>query len=194
MLQVRQDLLKEELAQFVSEDVLQRAFLRANVKSQIEVHIGQVIRQVLGLGVDEFSVEVKPVKVRREVDGQEVEVIDGYTWSVVAWHPDLGEIGIKGSIDATQTFGQSAQTQTQAQSAQSDSSGKRSNWSAVLDLARKYGVEVKPYEASKVSWYVGQILTRIAQHNPSAKNDPTFQSLLAQWRQSKPQNAPDAKV
>jgi hypothetical protein len=191
MLQVRQDLLQEELAQFVNEDVLHRAFQRASVKAQIESQVGQVIRQVLGLGVDEFRVEVKPVKVKREVDGQEVEVIDGYTWSVVAWHPDFGEIGIKGSIDATQTFGQSAQTQTQAQS---DSSGKKSSWSSVLDLARKYGVEVKPYEASKVSWYVGQILTRIAQHNPSAKNDPTFQQLLVQWRQSKPQNAPDAKV
>ena len=191
MLQVRQDLLQEELAQFVSEDVLQRAFQRANVKSSIEVQIGQAVRQVLGLGVDEFSVEVKPVKVRREVDGQEVEVIDGYTWTVVAWHPELGEIAIKGSVDATQTFVASAQTQTQAQS---DSSGKKSNWSQVLDIARKYGVEVKQYEASKISWYVGQVLTRIAQHNPAAKNDPTFQQLLAQWRQSKPQNAPDAKV
>jgi hypothetical protein len=191
MLQVRQDLLQEELAQFVSEDVLQRAFQRANVKSSIEVQVGQVVRQVLGLGVDEFRLEVKPVKVRREVDGQEVEVIDGYTWTVVAWHPELGEVSIKGNIDATQTFVASAQTQTQAQS---DSSGKKSNWASVIDLAKKYGVEVKQYEASKISWYVGQVLTRIAQHNPAAKNDPMFQSLLAQWRQAKPQNAPDAKV
>jgi len=191
MLQVRQDLLQEELAQFVSEDVLQRAFQRANVKSSIEVQVGQVIKQVLGLGVDEFRVEVKPVKVKREVDGQEVEVIDGYTWTVVAWHPELGEVSIKGSVDATQTFVASAQS---AQ-AQSDSSGRRrSNWSAVTELARRYGVEVKKYEEGKESWYAGAILNRIAQAHPEAKNDPQWQSLAQAWMAQKPSNAPSVKL
>ena len=194
MLQVRQDLLQEELAQFVSEDVLQRAFQRANVKSQIESVVVSAIRQILGQGVDSVHIQVEPVKSVREVDGRQEEVIEQFQWMVSAVHHELGELMMMGKIDATLTVGQSAQSAQSEQSAQSAQSGRRSNWAKVLELANRYGIEVRQYEREKLSWYVGVILSRIAKQRPEAQNDVEWQQLAQAWLAEKPQAAPGIKV
>jgi uncharacterized alkaline shock family protein YloU len=189
MLQVRQDLLQEELSGIVPEDIYQRAVRRANLKSQLESIVSSAIRQVLGLGVDGVQIRVEPVRSVREINGKEEEVIEAFQWALTAIHPELGEIAMAGKIDAVQTS-QVGQAQTSESSASSVNSGRRSNWSAVLDLAAKYGVEVREYERQKVSWYVGTILSRIAKQNPAAKNDAQWQELAQAWLANKPANAP----
>jgi hypothetical protein len=196
MMQVRQDLLQEELAGIVPEDIYQRAVRRANLKSQLESIVSSAIRQVLGLGVDSVQIHVEPVRSVREVNGKEEEVIEAFQWALTAIHPELGEIAMTGKIDAVQTS-QVAQAQTSASSgssASSGNSGRRSNWAKVLELAGRYGVEVRQYERDKLSWYVGVILSRIAKHHPEAQNDPQWQQLASSWLAEKPANAPGIKV
>ena len=192
MLQVREDLLKEELAGLVPEDLYRRAVQRANLKAAIEGIVVSAIRQILGQGVDAIEVRVEPVRLIREVNGKEEEVVEAFEWFVQAQHFELGELMLTGRIDATQTqpVGQTSPTQAQT----SGSSSKRSNWASVLDLAAKYGVEVREYERQKVSWYVGTILSRIAKQNPAAQNDVEWQQLAQAWLQEKPANAPGIKV
>jgi hypothetical protein len=189
MLQVREDLLREELSGLVPEDLYQKAVRRANLKAAIESVVLSAIRQILGQGVDSLEVRVEPVRVVREVNGKEEEVIEAFQWFVQAQHYELGEIAMMGKIDAVQTVPQVAQT-----SESSASSGKRSNWASVLDLAAKYGVEVREYERQKVSWYVGVILSRIAKQHPEAQNDAEWQKLAQSWIAEKPANAPGIKV
>jgi hypothetical protein len=174
----------------VPDDIYQRAVRRANLKGQIEGIVVSAIRQILGQGVDAIEVRVEPVRSIREVNGRQEEIVEAFQWFVQAQHFELGEIVLTGKIDAVQTV----PAQTSASSASSASSGKRSNWSAVLDLAAKYGVEVRDYERSKLSWYVGTILSRIAKANPAAQNDPEWQSLAQAWMSQKPQNAPSVKL
>jgi hypothetical protein len=193
MLQVRQDLLKEELAGMLPEDVYERAVRRANLKGQIEGIVSSAIRQVLGLGVDGVQIHVEPVRSVREINGKEEEVIEAFQWALTAIHPELGEIAMMGKIDAVQTVQPVQQTSAQT-SESSSSSGKRSNWAKVLELAGRYGVEVRQYEREKLSWYVGVILSRIAKTHPAAQNDPEWQQLAQAWLQEKPQNAPGIKV
>jgi hypothetical protein len=192
MMQVRQDLLQEELAGIVPEDIYQRAVRRANLKSQLESIVSSAIRQALGLGVDGVQIHVEPVRSVREINGKEEEVIEAFQWALTAIHPELGEIAMTGKIDAVQTV-QPVQ-QTSASSGNSGNSGKKSNWASVLDLAQRFGVEVRDYERQKVSWYVGVILSRIAKHRPEAQQDADWQRLAQAWLQEKPQNAPGIKV
>jgi hypothetical protein len=189
MLQVREDLLREELSGLVPEDLYAKAVRRANLKASIEGIVSSAIRQILGQGVDSLEVRVEPVRVVREVNGKEEEVVEAFQWLVQAQHYELGEIVMSGKIDAVQTVAQVAQT-----SESSSSSGKRSNWAKVLELAGRYGVEVRQYEREKLSWYVGVILSRIAKTHPAAQNDPEWQQLAQAWLQEKPQNAPGIKV
>jgi hypothetical protein len=190
MLQVREDLLREELSGLIPEDLYAKAVKRANLKASIEGIVVSAIRQILGQGVDAFEVRVEPIRAVRLVNDKEEEIVDAFQWRVQAQHYELGEIVISGKIDAVQTS-QVGQAQT---SASSVNSGRRSNWSAVLNLAAKYGVEVREYERQKVSWYVGTILSRIAKTHPAAQNDPEWQQLAQAWLQEKPQNAPGIKV
>jgi hypothetical protein len=193
MLQVRQDLLQEELSGIVPEDIYQRAVRRANLKSQLESIVSSAIRQVLGLGVDGVQIHVEPVRSVREINGKEEEVIEAFQWALTAIHPELGEIAMMGKIDAVQTVQPVAQTSAQT-SESSSSSGKRSNWAKVLELAGRYGVEVRQYEREKLSWYVGVILSRIAKTRPESQQDADWQRLAQAWLQEKPQNAPGIKV
>jgi hypothetical protein len=183
--------LREELAGVVPDDIYQRAVRRANLKGQIEGIVVSAIRQILGQGVDSVQVQVEPVKSVREVNGKEEEVIEQFQWMVSAVHPELGELMMMGKIDAVQTVGQTSPTQTQT----SGSSGnRRSNWAKVLELANRYGIEVRQYEREKLSWYVGVILSRIAKQRPEAQQDVEWQQLAQAWLAEKPQNAPGIKV
>jgi hypothetical protein len=119
-------------------------------------------------------------------------VIESFQWALTAIHPELGELVMTGKIDAVQTVAQVAQTSES--SASSASSGRRSNWAKVLELAGRYGVEVRQYEREKLSWYVGVILSRIAKTYPAAQNDPEWQQLASAWLAEKPANAPGIKV
>jgi hypothetical protein len=94
-----------------------------------------------------------------------------------------------GKIDAVQTV-----QPVQPVQSQSGSSGRRSNWAKVLELANRYGVEVRQYEREKLSWYVGTILSRIAKAHPAAQNDEEWLQLASAWLAEKPQNAPGIKV
>jgi hypothetical protein len=148
---------------------------------------------VLGLGVDGVQIHVEPVRSVREINGKEEEVIEAFQWALTAIHPELGEIAMMGKIDAVQTVQPVAQTSAQT-SESSSSSGKRSNWAKVLELAGRYGVEVRQYEREKLSWYVGVILSRIAKTRPESQQDADWQRLAQAWLQEKPQNAPGIKV
>jgi hypothetical protein len=159
------------------------------LKGQIESVVVSAIRQVLSLGVDSVQVQVEPIRAIREVNGKEEEVVEAFQWVVSAVHPELGEIAMMGKIDAVQTV-----QPVQSQSDSSGGSGKGSQWAKVLELAKRYGVEVRDYEAAKVSWYVGTILSRIAKQNPQAKLDAEWQALAQEWMAKKPQNAPGVKV
>ena len=174
----------------LSDAEIQSVIHEAQIKAQLAQLASQFARQVLSLGnwQDGFGQFNLTIAIAEDDDGN----LTGWQWQIDAKHGTIGTIVISGKIDLpTQD---EAQAQAQAQADQPASSRSRSNWSKVLDLALRYGVEVKQYERRAISWYAGVILNRIAKQNPTAKNDPEFTQLVAEWNANKSQNAPEAKV
>jgi hypothetical protein len=128
------------------------------------------------------------VTIREDEDGNMV----GWAWAFSAKHAKFGQIDFAGTVDLqSQAQAQSQNGQSQAQSQAKPS---KSDWAKVLDLASKYGIQVKDYERQKLAWYVGTILTRIAKSSPQAKLDAEVVALAQAWNAQKPENAPAAKL
>jgi hypothetical protein len=183
------EVLKDELQSLgLSESQIEEAIRRAQFKAALQSQVGQFIRQILSLGEDGFSQVQVQVTVREDEDGNMV----GWAWAFSAKHAKFGQIDFAGTVDLqSQAQAQSQNGQSQAQSQAKPS---KSDWAKVLDLASKYGIQVKDYERQKLAWYVGTILTRIVKSSPQAKLDAEVVALAQAWNAQKPENAPAAKL
>jgi len=181
-----QQLMEALKSRGLTDEEIQAVIHEAQVKSQLSQIVGQFVRQVLAIGnwQDGFGQFDLTIAIAEDDDGNLV----GWRWQVDASHGTIGTIVISGKIDLPK------QEEAQAQADQPASSRSRSNWSKVLDLASRYGVEVKPYERKAIAWYAGTILNRIAKNRPEAKNDAEFRQLVAECNANKSQNAPEAKI
>jgi hypothetical protein len=187
------EVLKGELQSLgLSEAQIEEVIRRSQFKATLQAQVGQFVRQILALGEwqDGFSQVQLTVAIHEDEEGNLV----GWAWAFSASHGKFGQIDFSGTVDLPQS---QAQVQAQAQSqvqAQSQAKPSRSEWSRVLDLASRYGIQVKDYEKTKLSWYVGTILTRIVKSSPQAKSDPEVVALAQSWNSQKPENAPAAKL
>ena len=173
-------------ARGLTDDDIQSIIEEARVKTQVAQIVGQFVRQIVSIGwQDGFGQASLQITIAEDENGNLV----GWHWQFTGQHGKVGTIDISGKVDLpTQPPTQQEPTQVE------QTTRSRSNWSRVIDLAQKYGIEVKPYERRAISWYAGVILNRIAKQNPTAKQDPEFTTLVQEWNANKSQNAPEAKV
>jgi len=177
--QIKQALLARGMTEAEVEALLQEV----QVKTQIQQLTAQFVRQVLAAGwQDGFGEFNLTVTIVENDNGDLV----GWAWRVNAKHGLVGSIELTGQIDLP--------SQSQAQSEAQSQGKSKSSWTKVLDLAQKYGIEVKPYEQKALAWYTGAILTRIAKQAPQAKSDPEFLALVEAWNTQKSAQAPAAKI
>ena len=186
------EVLKGELQSLgLSESQIEEAIRRAQFKAAVQAQVGQFVRQILALGEwqDGFSQVQVQIAIREDDDGNLV----GWAWAFSARHAKFGQIDFSGTVDLPQSQAQ-AQSQNGQNQAQSQAKPSKSDWAKVIDLASKYGIQVKDYERQKLAWYVGTILTRIAKSSPQAKSDSEVVALAQAWNAQKPENAPAAKL
>jgi len=183
-----EQLMEALRARGLTEDEIQSVIQEAQVKTQLVQLANQFVRQVLSIGnwQDGFGQVDLTIAIAEDDDGNLV----GWQWQLTGHHGSIGTIVISGTIDLPAQGQDSSQGQSEGQS----KSKSKSNWARVIELADRYGIEVKPYEKKAIAWYAGTILTRIAKNRPEAKNDPEFVTLAQAWNTNKSQNAPEAKV
>jgi len=182
------EVLKGELQSLgLSEAQIEEVIRRSELKATLQSQVAQFVRQILALGgwQDGFSQVQVQVAIKEDEEGNLV----GWTWQLDASHGRYGQIRVEGQVDLPQVQ-EPVQAQAQAQA----EAKSRSEWAKVLDLASRYGVQVKDYEKAKLSWYVGTILTRIVRSSPQAKLDAEVVALAQAWNTRKPENAPAAKL
>jgi len=168
-------------ARGLSDDEIMSAIEEAKFKTQLQQAAAQFVRQALAVGQwqEGFAALSLSVSIATDEDGN----LAGWQWQLTGQHAKFGSITINGKIDL-----QAQEPQAQGQRA------SRSNWARVIELAKRYGVEIRPYEEKAISWYAGVVLTRIAKYRFDAKGDPEFLALVEEWNQTKPKKAPEAKV
>jgi hypothetical protein len=180
------EVLRHELQSLgLSEAQIEEVIRRSELKATLQAQVAQFVRQILALGEwqDGFSQVQVQVAVREDEEGNLV----GWVWQLEANHGKFGQISMVGQVDLPQVQ-EPVQAQAQAEAK------SRSEWAKVLDLASRYGVQVKDYEKAKLSWYVGTILTKIVRSQPQAKLDAEVVALAQAWNTRKPENAPAAKL
>ena len=180
--------LKEALlSRGLTESEVEALLHEVQLKSQVQQLASNFVRQLLAIGnwQNGFGQFNLSITISEDDQGNLV----GWVWTLDANHGTIGSFSISGKVDLP-TQPTTPQEPTQVE----QTTRSRSNWARVIELAKRYGVEIRPYEEKAISWYAGAVLTRIAKYRIDAKGDPEFLALVEEWNQTKPKKAPEAKV